>query len=462
VLQCRGLAEQAGAECDRGGGAERDSCNPPPPRDLVHEELRAERCPRIAGTCREHQPQRGQPASDRGSDIRRRDEGAEGSERETERKRSSVRGASRRGRPCDPADAEDDPCAAEQLARPDPLVEDPGREHEQQDDAKREDGLDEGQRCQRQRDELQRPAGGGERDCADPQRSPREAHEQRDLHRPKELNPASLERLQDIRDLVARGGAGGRQRAEGRVARHRCEDANVRVQTVAAVGAVGAASLWSVPAAAPVVPFVARAMRIPRRLQDARGVALTFDDGPDAKGTPAVLEQLERIGATATFFLVGEQVDRNPSLAAEIVAAGHEVALHGHRHRLHLLRAPNALADDLRRAIATVEDAVGKTTTAYRPPFGVFSRASLDGVRRSDKRPVLWSRWGRDWRASATPDSIARHSTANLVAGDIVLLHDSDRYSAEGSWRRTAAALPLIAESLAALGEPFVPVTQST
>jgi peptidoglycan/xylan/chitin deacetylase (PgdA/CDA1 family) len=236
----------------------------------------------------------------------------------------------------------------------------------------------------------------------------------------------------------------------------------VRVQTVAAVGAVGVASVWSLPAPAPVAPFVARVMRIPRRLEDGRGVALTFDDGPDAKGTPAVLEQLGRIGATATFFLVGEQVARNPSLVAEILAAGHEVALHGDRHRLHLLRSPNALAEDLRRSIATVEDAAGVATTAYRPPFGVFSRASLDGVRRSGRRPLLWSRWGRDWRASATPDSIARQSTANLVAGDIVLLHDSDRYSAEGSWRRTAAALPLIAESVAALGEPFVPVTQST
>ena len=232
---------------------------------------------------------------------------------------------------------------------------------------------------------------------------------------------------------------------------------------VAAVGAVGAVAAWSVPAAAPVAPLVARALRIPRRLEDGRrGVALTFDDGPDARGTPAVLEQLGRIGVTATFFLVGEQVERNASLAAEIVAAGHQVELHGNRHRLHLLRSPHALAEDLRRAIATVEDAAGTPTNAYRPPFGVFSRASLDGVRRSGRRPVLWSRWGRDWRASATPDSIVRDSTADLVAGDIVLLHDSDRYSADGSWRRTTAALPLIAESVVALGEPFVSVTQST
>jgi peptidoglycan/xylan/chitin deacetylase (PgdA/CDA1 family) len=341
-------------------------------------------------------------------------------------------------------------------------VQDPGREHEQQDDAQRQDGLDEGQRCECQRDQLERPARDGECHRAQPERPAREPREQGDLHGPEELDAASLECLERVGDLEAHGGSAGGQSAEGRVGRHRCDDATVRVQTVAAVGAFGAASLWSLPAAAPVVPFVARALGIPRRLADARGVALTFDDGPDAKGTPAVLEELERIGATATFFLVGEQVERNRSLPAEIVAAGHEVALHGNRHRLHVLRSPHALAEDLRRGIATVEDAVGTATTAYRPPFGVFSRASLDGVRRSGREPVLWSRWGRDWRASATPDSIVRHCTTQLAAGDIVLLHDSDRYGAEGSWRRTAAALPLIAESVAALGEPFVPVTHST
>ena len=68
----------------------------------------------------------------------------------------------------------------------------------------------------------------------------------------------------------------------------------------------------------------------------APGVALTFDDGPHPEGTPAVLEALARAGARATFFVVGEQVQRRPALVAEIAAAGHVVALHGYRHRLQL------------------------------------------------------------------------------------------------------------------------------
>src|SRR5436305_13745898 len=85
---------------------------------------------------------------------------------------------------------------------------------------------------------------------------------------------------------------------------------------------------------APVAPRAARALDLPLTLGDAPGVALTFDDGPHPEGTPAVLEVLAGAGARATFFVVGEQVQRRPELVREMVAAGHVVALHGHRHRL--------------------------------------------------------------------------------------------------------------------------------
>jgi peptidoglycan/xylan/chitin deacetylase (PgdA/CDA1 family) len=236
----------------------------------------------------------------------------------------------------------------------------------------------------------------------------------------------------------------------------------VRLRTLAALGAAGAGSAWSAPAAAPFVPLVARALGIPTCLADGHGVALTFDDGPHPEGTPAVLDALDRAGATATFFLVGEQVERNPSLAAEIVAAGHDVALHGFRHRLHLLRTMRALREDLDRAIAVVEDATAASPAAYRPPYGVFSLTSLELVRRHNRQPVLWSRWGRDWGARESPEAIAARATADLCAGDVVLLHDADHYSSDGSWRRTAAALPAIFEAVADLGEPLVSLTHST
>jgi peptidoglycan-N-acetylglucosamine deacetylase len=209
--------------------------------------------------------------------------------------------------------------------------------------------------------------------------------------------------------------------------------------------------LWLAPAPAPVFPALADAFRIERRLPSVDTVALTFDDGPHAHGTPAVLEALAAGGAPGTFFLVGEQVEREPALAAEIAAAGHEIAIHGYRHRLLVRRRVATLADDLDRAADVIGSATGKAPACYRPPYGVFSSGGLELVRRRGWRPVLWSKWGRDWTRRATPETIAASATARIGAGDIVLLHDADHYSAAGSWAKTAAALPRILETIAGL-----------
>jgi peptidoglycan-N-acetylglucosamine deacetylase len=217
----------------------------------------------------------------------------------------------------------------------------------------------------------------------------------------------------------------------------------------AAIFAAGvAAAAWSAPAPAAHVPALAAALRLPRRLETDDAVALTFDDGPHPQGTPAVLEALARAGATATFFLVGEQVRREPALAREIVAAGHAVALHGERHRCQLWLTPRMLDDDLARVATTVHDATGRSPQVYRPPFGVFSVVGPALVRRRNWRMLLWSRWGRDWEGRATPASIAARATRDLTAGDVVLLHDADTYSSEGSWRRTAAAMPAVLDAV--------------
>jgi peptidoglycan/xylan/chitin deacetylase (PgdA/CDA1 family) len=213
------------------------------------------------------------------------------------------------------------------------------------------------------------------------------------------------------------------------------------------VAVAGAA--WSVPALAPLVPSLCRSLRIARTLPGGdASVALTFDDGPHPQGTPAVLEALAAANARATFFLVGEQVRRWPELAAQIAASGHAVALHGDRHRNLLTVPPHALAADLDRGHATIAEASGVAPVLYRPPFGIFSPAGLRIARSRGWAPWLWSRWGRDWRRWITPERIAAKVTEQLTAGDVLLLHDADHYSAPGSWKRTVAALPLVLDEI--------------
>jgi peptidoglycan/xylan/chitin deacetylase (PgdA/CDA1 family) len=214
-----------------------------------------------------------------------------------------------------------------------------------------------------------------------------------------------------------------------------------------------AAAAWALPAPAPHVPALCRALGIERRRAGPEAsVWLTFDDGPHPRGTPAVLEALAREACRATFFLVGEQVERRPGLAAEIAAAGHEIALHGHRHRLLLRIGPHALRDDFDRGGDAIAAATGRGPTLHRAPYGVYSLGALAELQRRRWTPLLWSRWGRDWRRRATPATITRDATAGIKAGDVVLLHDADFYSVPGSWRATAEAVPRILEALATRG----------
>lgn len=212
---------------------------------------------------------------------------------------------------------------------------------------------------------------------------------------------------------------------------------------------------YAAPALAGASARLRKLLWIEDRTADGLGCALTFDDGPHPEGTPAVLEILAAADAHATFFLVGEQVRANPSLAGEILAAGHTIGLHCDRHRNLLRLTPRQVREDIARAEASICDATGCAISLYRPPYGIANAAALRIARRRRWRTLLWSHWGRDWEAQATPESIATLLTDGAGPGSVLLMHDADDYSAPGSWRNTAAALPRVLEALQRRGLTF-------
>lgn len=171
-------------------------------------------------------------------------------------------------------------------------------------------------------------------------------------------------------------------------------------------------------------------------------VALTFDDGPDPASTPKFLEVLDDLGVTATFFMLGSMARRAPALAAEVAAAGHDVAVHGDEHISMLLRSSRSALDDVRRAHEDIAAITGSEPVFFRPPYGHCSRGSLRAAQECGLQTVLWTAWGRDWRASATPTSVVGDLQRGLLDGGTMLLHDSDCTSAPLSWRSTLGALP--------------------
>jgi len=192
-------------------------------------------------------------------------------------------------------------------------------------------------------------------------------------------------------------------------------------------------------ALAPLLPPIAASAGIARRL-DRPQPTLTFDDGPHPEGTPRVLDALDDWGTKAIFFLVGEQVERYPAVATEIERRGHELAVHGYRHHVQARLSVAAVERDLDRAI----EVIGGNAHFHRPPLGIYSQAGLVAVRERGLQPLLWSRWGKDWRKLTTPQRIAARATRALGPGDVILLHDADHYSSKDSWQRTLAALPEI------------------
>ena len=164
-----------------------------------------------------------------------------------------------------------------------------------------------------------------------------------------------------------------------------------------------------------------------------------------------MLELLTAEDAKATFFLAGEQVARHPELAGEAMARGHAIGLHCYRHRSMLRLTSRQIRDDLARAWSAIAEAIGRDPILHRPPYGTYSAGGLVEARRA-LRPLLWSRWGRDWRWDATADGIVRLAARDLAAGEVILLHDSDAYSAPGCWRATLDALPYLIEAVRSAG----------
>src|SRR5207244_1342040 len=165
-----------------------------------------------------------------------------------------------------------------------------------------------------------------------------------------------------------------------------------RLAAVAArVGILGAAAYW-LPSATLVSARMRRLFGVRATIDRADAVALTFDDGPHPEGTRAVLAALERADVRATFFLVGEQVERWPQLAAEIAAAGHEIGVHCHRHRNLIRLLPRQVRSDLDHAADVIGQATAREPRVYRPPYGILTMPALAYARRAGWEIVLWRR----------------------------------------------------------------------
>ncbi|MFH1018685.1 MAG: polysaccharide deacetylase family protein [Pseudomonadota bacterium] len=226
-------------------------------------------------------------------------------------------------------------------------------------------------------------------------------------------------------------------------------------------GRFGAAGICTVLAGAAFVALYFLDMTVPgvnvfskavvRLPKGGNCVALTFDDGPVEPFTRQILDVLDRFNAKATFFCLGENVERSPDLAREIVLRGHALGNHSFSHRL----LPSLKGADVSREIESTAQLMERLTGArpklFRCPKGYKSRSVARRVARAGHTLIGFSYPIYDVE---NPDAsiLAERVLVRLRAGDIVLMHDGFSTRKPGSRDQLVKALPMILEGIRARG----------
>ncbi len=164
----------------------------------------------------------------------------------------------------------------------------------------------------------------------------------------------------------------------------------------------------------------------PAQLPATGGVRLSFDDGPDARWTPLILDLLAQAQARATFFVIGCLAVQHQALLRRIAAGGHTLGNHSWSHRHPWTLLPASARREVRDGAAAIADITGASPLFFRPPHGRLRHCMQDEAERGGQTLVLWDRSAIDWGPLGQASGIAQRLGA-VRAGDTVLMHDGGR-----------------------------------
>lgn len=154
-------------------------------------------------------------------------------------------------------------------------------------------------------------------------------------------------------------------------------------------------------------------------------IFLTFDDGPDENLTPVLLEQLDMIGASATFFMIGEKVAAKKALVRSVRDAGHAVGSHSWSHPSIKQVSTRDWLQDMRRGRKVIEETLGEECRLFRAPYGALNPLGILRLLRENMSVVQWSYDMLDYQQDAPQQFSDRFANADFKPGSIVLMHDN-------------------------------------
>jgi peptidoglycan/xylan/chitin deacetylase (PgdA/CDA1 family) len=197
-----------------------------------------------------------------------------------------------------------------------------------------------------------------------------------------------------------------------------------------------------------------------RAPRSSRAVALTFDDGPDERFTARVLDILTEKGVPATFFVVGERVERRPELIRRAHDLGHAIGNHTYTHSLRFhFRHASGLRREIGACSEAIRSAIGLEPRLFRAPQGLKTPALGDVLRERGMAAIGWQMRGMDY-VIRDPERIARRMVDGAVDGGVLLLHDGGGFQGSGDRSATVRALPMVIDGLRARGFTFVRADQ--
>lgn len=186
---------------------------------------------------------------------------------------------------------------------------------------------------------------------------------------------------------------------------------------------------------------------------DQPQVALTFDDGPDEENvTNAVIDILDQYGVKATFFFVGENVEKHPEVVQKAFDSGHLILGHSYKHENLKSKNFQGVVEDLQITEAAIEEVIGKAPAAFRPPFGDTDFDVVNAAKQEGYNIILWSIDTIDWADGTVSEEIVDNVLSNVRNGDIILMHTTKERV------ETPKALPIIIEGLQERGFDIVDI----
>ena len=198
----------------------------------------------------------------------------------------------------------------------------------------------------------------------------------------------------------------------------------------------------------PTKPNITKVTPTPKPTTSTKRVALTFDDGPHPKVTQQILKTLKKYNAKATFFVLGESVEKNPNVLKEVFNAGHEIGNHTYSHPKLTTLTNKQIQTQVESTNKAVKSITGNNPTVFRPPYGSYDKTVSSQLNVPN---VLWTVDTLDWK-HRDPKKTLQIVKSNVKNGSIILMHDIHQ--------STADALDSVISTLQKQGYEFVTVSE--